>query len=156
MALTFLCATHREWLVRQPDQAIESYTNASKKSIYLMDQRQWKQAIPYLGCALESAEILLATRAMSPSISLDWYLQSLARLIGVLNKLDFGAGCVEVYSAAIDFLRGELGGEAEINLSLESQINRLIRELAEMESPTRVGYAENTGKSGITPAAVLH
>jgi|TARA_Y100000780_G_scaffold232438_1_gene263917 hypothetical protein len=58
MALPFLCARHKQHVLCQPEQAIIDIQNAQLSGEALFKRYQFAQALPYLGCALESASLL--------------------------------------------------------------------------------------------------
>ena len=58
MALPFLCARHKQHVLCQPEQAIIDIKNAQLSGEALFKRYQFAQALPYLGCALESASLL--------------------------------------------------------------------------------------------------
>jgi len=80
MHLNFLCPLHRDWVYFHPEEALSNLENAQQKGELLVKKQQWKEATPFIGCALESVEILmdlqednkvfLATRLTSLSLSL--------------------------------------------------------------------------------------
>ena len=61
MALPFLCARHKQHVLCQPEQAIIDIKNAQLSGEALFKRYQFAQALPYLGCALESASLLAQT-----------------------------------------------------------------------------------------------
>jgi hypothetical protein len=130
MKLRFLCANHREWLCRQPGEAVHRYTNSFETGWHLSQQEQWGEALPHMGCAFETAEILMTTRAIAPAGALEWFIQSLAGLTQILLKLDRTTTCIEVYHAAVDRLRKESTQKIspELEASIYQHITRLNRE----------------------------
>jgi hypothetical protein len=127
MKLRFLCANHREWLCNQPHQAVHRCANAFETGCYLSQREHWAEALPHMGCAFETAEILLTTRAMAPARAVKWFLHSLAGLTQTLEKLGRASTCVEVHQAAIDRLRQEAA--KQIAPELEADIYRHITRL---------------------------
>lgn len=59
MQLTFLCPVHRDWVYYHPDEAMDRIEKAQRQGEILMQQQRWDRAVPFLGCAFETAEILL-------------------------------------------------------------------------------------------------
>lgn len=155
MKLTFLCTKHRAWLLSQPEQAIHCHVNFCEKGWNLYFQGQWKEALPYIGCAFESAEILLTTHAMLPFTALDWYLHALEGLIQTLKKLELVQGCGEIYQDAIQLLKCESAISKDLKATFDVQIERLNTELHDLNTcrPERfTGGPDNTKYRSI----VLH
>lgn len=59
MALTFLCSVHREWVYFHPQEALSYLEDAQQKGESYLQHNDWKEALPFLGCAFETVEILL-------------------------------------------------------------------------------------------------
>lgn len=55
----FLCARHRDWVYFNAAEAICYMEEAWQKGDLLIAQFYWKEAIPFIGCALETCDILL-------------------------------------------------------------------------------------------------
>ncbi|HEY6130934.1 MAG TPA: hypothetical protein VIV27_02900 [Halioglobus sp.] len=141
MKLKFLCANHRAWLSRQPDQAVHRCANSFETGWHLMQQANWQEALPHLGCAYDTAEILMTTRVIAPARAVTWFLRSLAGLAQALEKLERTDDCIEVYQAAIDRLKNEATQNIppELQASIDCHITRLHRERRRMHS---CGYEE--------------
>lgn len=59
MTLQFLCAMHRDQLRRQPRQSLELWDAWMARGSRLMEQRDYVQAIRYLGSSFDIGNILL-------------------------------------------------------------------------------------------------
>ena len=59
MRLVFLCPIHRDWIYFHPEEALNYLENVHNKGHILLVGHCWREAIPYLGSAFETAEILL-------------------------------------------------------------------------------------------------
>ena len=68
MSQTFLCATHRLWLNQNPDAAVTHFSTTQDTAQYYRDVGDWQEALPYLGCAYETAEIVLGQHRLDPLI----------------------------------------------------------------------------------------
>jgi hypothetical protein len=136
MKLRFLCANHRQWLFNEPEQAMHSCANSFETGWHLCQQENWQEALPQMGCAFETAEILLTTRAMTASRAVDWFLRTLQGLTQALEKLHRMEQCREVYQAAIDRLRNEVarGIAPELEAQLYSHITRLNRARKQLDA----------------------
>lgn len=115
MKLKFLCGNHREWLQSRPDQALHWCANAYDTGRLLVEREQWDEALMHMGCAFETAEIILTTRAIPPAMGLEWFMQTLEGLAHVLEKLGRADVASEIRRAAIYRLRNE----ATVNITPE-------------------------------------
>lgn len=59
MNLRFLCANHRQWLTADPHRAERAWLNWMERGASLLEERNYGEAIPFLGCAFELADYLL-------------------------------------------------------------------------------------------------
>ena len=55
----FLCPSHRVWLTANPDFASAHFNRWLTSAQCFRFQQRWQQALPFLGCAYETAELLL-------------------------------------------------------------------------------------------------
>ena len=129
MRLTFLCANHREWLSSRPDQAIHCCANSCEAGWYLCQQQSLEEALPYMGCAFETAEILLKTRVIKPAEALQWFLHTQADVTRVLRKLGRLEDCKSVILMAVDRLEKELSQDVTLKTTITLELNRLAHEL---------------------------
>lgn len=127
MKLRFLCANHREWLCNQPQQAVHWCANSFETGWYLSQRGQWAEAMPHMGCAFETAEILLTTRVVAPARAVEWFLHSLAGLTKTLEQMGRNSTSMEVHQSAIDRLRQEAA--QPIAPELEAELYRHIMRL---------------------------
>ena len=136
MKLRFLCANHRAWLCNQPEQAMHWCANSFETGWHLCQQENWQDALPQMGCAFESADILLTTRAITAARAVHWFLRTLEGLAQTLEKLRRTEQCREVYQGAIDRLRSEAsrGLAPELEAQLYLHITRLIRARKQLDA----------------------
>ncbi len=59
MQIRYLCPKHENWVYDNPKEAIHFMARDELQGSLLLDQGQISEAIPYLGCALDIAFILL-------------------------------------------------------------------------------------------------
>ncbi len=135
MKLRFLCANHREWLYTQPDQAVHWCANSFETGWHLSQRERWEEALPHMGCAYETAEILMTTRAIESPRAVEWFIHALAGLTQTLEKLNRSNDCMEIFQAAIDRLRKEVTQKIapELEASIYLHITRLNRERRRMD-----------------------
>ena len=88
MALTFLCPVHRDWVYFHPQEALSYMEGSQNQGESLLQQQDWHEAIAYLGCAFETAEILMELQGAGKSFLLS-RLTSLAVLLATsFNQLN--------------------------------------------------------------------
>lgn len=67
MQIRFLCPQHRQWLFHNPASALGHLQSATETAVYFRERQCWSEALPYQGCAYETAELLL-TAAITDSV----------------------------------------------------------------------------------------
>lgn len=137
MSLRFLCANHRSFLLQQPDQAVHFSVSAWENGQHYGAEQAWDQALPYVGCAYEAAEIVFAAREIPDEDGLNWYMHTLRGLSQNLEHLQRGADCQRLFTSAIGFLKQELAGDPTLKMPLILQINRLTQELQRLLNSER-------------------
>ncbi|MBN7796814.1 hypothetical protein [Parahaliea mediterranea] len=60
MKMSFLCVRHRRWLAADPAAAMFTWLQCYEQGLRLEQQRQDNLAIRQAGCAMETADLLLA------------------------------------------------------------------------------------------------
>lgn len=65
----YICTKHRFWVDENPKDAFESIQKMTKLAEQLLQENQPNQAIPYLGTAYETAEIIFDNRLESPQLT---------------------------------------------------------------------------------------
>jgi len=129
MKLKFLCTTHREWLNQQPHEAIKCCSTYSETGWQLYQQQRWEDALSYMGCAFETAAIVLVNKALAPEDAREWFVHTLSGLIQTLMKLKQTEICEYLYQKAIDELRQIPAESARDKINTTVQINQLAKEL---------------------------
>ena len=72
----FLCPQHRQWLASHPHAATAAMTDAQETGYYYRDRGRYQDALPYLGCAYETAEIVLSTQVQDSKMALIGFTSS--------------------------------------------------------------------------------
>ena len=157
MKLRFLCANHRAWLCSQPEQAMHWCANSYETGWHLCQQENWQEALPQMGCAFETAEILLTTHAITAARAVDWFLRTLQGLTQALEKLHRTEQCLDVYQAAIDRLRNEVarGITPELEARLYSHITYLNRARKQLEARGQTRFPLHTLRA-VTPGEIVY
>ncbi|MBU3002453.1 hypothetical protein [Paraglaciecola arctica] len=65
----YICTKHRFWVDENPKDAFESIQKMTKLAEQLLQKNQPNQAIPYLGTAYETAQIIFDNRLESPQLT---------------------------------------------------------------------------------------
>jgi hypothetical protein len=93
MALTFLCPVHRDWVYFHPKDALVQLEETQQQGGFFMQKQQWQEAMPFLGCAFETTEILIELQGNEKSFFLS-RLTTLAMLLATsfakLNAMTYG------------------------------------------------------------------
>lgn len=129
MTLKFLCDAHKQELRLKPEKAIQCWKNTFERGQHLSNQNQWKEAIPYLGCALEAAEIILSEKTVSSEQAYELFTHSTSRLIESLKRLNQTDRIQEVYWMAIQRLTRELGYHPQAKSAISQHLETLYRNL---------------------------
>ena len=127
MKLNFLCANHREWLQGRPDQALHWCANSYDTGRALSERDHWDEALVHMGCAFETAKIVLTTQAIALITGLEWFVQTLEGLTQALEKNGRADAVAEIRQAAIYRLRNEamLKIPPEVEACIYMHITRL-------------------------------
>ena len=69
MTQRFLCANHRQWLQSNPAAANAHFADTQDTGQWYREQGLWQQALPFVGCAYETAEIILTLQVRDKASS---------------------------------------------------------------------------------------
>jgi|TARA_B110001469_G_scaffold82872_1_gene78398 hypothetical protein len=108
MKLRFLCVTHAQELKVNTNKAIKSCQDGFDTGRFYNDSSQWKEAIPHLGCAFETADILLSHSAIDKEVSCDWLAGSAQLLAVNLSNLQYVSQAEYIIQIAINRLEKQL------------------------------------------------
>ena len=86
----FICVKHRYWVDAHPKEAFTSVQQMTKLAEHLLHENQPDKAIPFLGTAFETAEIIFDNRLESPQLttSLTSLAIMLAHAYASTNQID--------------------------------------------------------------------
>ncbi len=65
----FICSNHAQWANNNPQQAFLKIQEMQQIAETFLHHQQYHQAIPYLGTALETAELIFDSRLESPQLT---------------------------------------------------------------------------------------
>ena len=128
MALPFLCARHKQHVLCQPEQAIIDIQNAQLSGEALFKRYQFAQALPYLGCALESASLLAQMYNCANKQQIIQITSLTERLYSTLHFLDEQSAAHNALKQSINLLNEILYSDDEYHdlaLSCITQLKKL-------------------------------
>ena len=125
MRLYFICDNHRSYFNQQPEIAVQSCLHNCEIAESLYQQGRWEEALPYVGCAYETAEILLTNDVCIAGNPIEWFLHSLEGLTETLKRLGQIDDCLEFYDAAINRLRRYQRHSLSMKVTIDVEIKRL-------------------------------
>jgi hypothetical protein len=108
MKLRFLCSTHRAHLLNDPSRAVMFWQSGFDTAQMFCDSQAWTEALPYIGFAYETADIILSTKVADPRVAFEMFTSSTVSLAFTLLKLGHTEDAGDVYWSAIQRLEGEL------------------------------------------------
>ena len=120
MKLKFLCPTHRQWLNENNSAAVSYFKGGLEAGKCFRDKHLWQDALPHLGCAFETAEIILSNNDVNKDNNIINFTSCAILLTDTFKKLELIAYCQEIFS------RTEFRLLQEINRSPNKQNRRLI------------------------------
>lgn len=94
MKMSFLCVRHRRWLSADPAAAMFTWLQCYEQGLRLEQQHQDNLAIRQAGCAMETADLLLAGRQRVSRDDITRYTHSallLARLLRRQSAFDLAS-----------------------------------------------------------------
>lgn len=130
---SFLCSQCRDWLSHQADQNYPYYSRVCDVGRYYYQQKNWEEALPYIGCAFETAEIMLENRVLLPVLAINCLLHATTGLTSTLLNLGRVVACREVYKVVLSVLEKEAETYSELKPSIDLEITRLTKELRRLD-----------------------
>jgi len=86
MTTRFLCATHRQWLQNNPSAVNAHFADTQDTGQWYRERGLWQQALPYVGCAFETAEIVLSLQAIEKATAVINFTSSAILLANTWHK----------------------------------------------------------------------
>ena len=108
MQLQFLCESHRIQLESDGKKAIHFWQVGFDTGHYFRDHLLWMDAISHLGCAFETAEILLSHKMVEHGIACELFSKSAMLLASSFNNLGHLHEAKEIIWMAINRMEREL------------------------------------------------
>jgi hypothetical protein len=99
----YICLNHRIWVDAHPLEAVSSVQQMTKLAEHLLQKNQPVKAIPFLGAAFETAEIIFDKRLESPQLT-----TSLTSLAIMLAHAYASTNQVEAANILLERLNSEM------------------------------------------------
>ena len=133
MKLRFLCGTHRAELARNPRRAVHCWQDGFDTGLLFCEQQMWHEALPHLGCAFETAEILLTTKAIESHGAYELFASSAGLLITVFRQIDYPDQAEQIYWMAVKRLTAELHNLPAEQTCIAEHLEQLYKQLQQPE-----------------------
>ena len=103
----FLCPKHRQWLQQNPQAAKHHLSDTQETAQYYRDRGRWLDALPYLGCAYETAELVLANLGGDKNTVVINFTSAAILLADTYHKVLMEEKSIEIYDLAQRRLQAE-------------------------------------------------
>jgi len=133
MKLRFLCGAHREELTKSSGRAITCWQDGFDTGQMFYEQQMWQEALPHLGCAFETSEIMITTKALEASNAYELFTSSASLLMGAFGKLGYVEPCQNIYSITVDRLKREIANNPAAEVFITKNLNALYRQIQELD-----------------------
>lgn len=155
MKLQFLCKNHRSQLESDGKKAIHFWQVGFDTGHYYRDHLLWTDAIPHLGCAFETAEILLSHNMVEHKIACELFSRSAMLLASSFNNLGHLNEAEEITWMAINRMERELVNQPDkselINTYLYDHYLQLKKLLNAKQPLKGQGSLDAVGIEPLTP-----
>jgi len=148
--MRFLCKTHREHLLNEPTRAKAFWGIAFDTAQSFYDQCLWSEALPHIGCAFETSDIMLTSKVEDPRQTYELMSSSSVLLAYTLLKVGQVDEARNVYWFTIKRLERELSEgnanypELQHNLGFLYRCVESLIITYRLESDTAQIYGEET------------
>ena len=119
MNYRFLCSSHpfsvvhNSYLLQNSSRAVAFWQTGFDTAQVFCDDGQWSEALPHIGCAYETAEIILTTKPIVTAGTFELMTSSTVLLAFTFLKLGNEEDARDVYLASIKRLESELSSGAD-------------------------------------------
>jgi len=127
MKLRFLCATHRAYLEKNPSAALRLWEAGFDSAQSFYDANLWDQALPHIGCAFETANIVLTSKIVERVKACELLTSSTVMLAFTLLKLGEMNDAQNTYCHTISRLERELSAGGVGYLDLQQSLGFLYK-----------------------------
>ncbi len=138
MKPTYLCQNHHKQLSSKPALAIRNWQHSFNTAKLLYKEGEFKAAIPFLGCAFETSEILLGSKFIDTLGACDRFASSTILLGEAWKQLGSEQQSLAVYQRAVIRLEKERKPESNQNHWIQLHINSLNRYIQSLNTSKRI------------------
>ena len=138
MKLQFLCVAHRDQLQANVGKAIQLWQIGFDTGQFYRDHLMWHDAIPHLGCAFETAEILLTNKHLEHELSCEWFTSSALLLASALTNINSHRQAEEIIWMTINRLEKELVDNSQSNIWINRYLEQVYSQLSSLVATVRV------------------
>jgi hypothetical protein len=148
MKFQFLCAAHREQVQVNVGKAIQLWQVGYDTGQFYRDHLLWNDAIPHLGCAFETAEILLTHKYVEHELSCEWFTSSAMLLASCFTNTNSPMQANEIIWMTINRLEKELVDNSLSNIWINRYLQQLYTQLYSLMAAASVnGRQDRPGSS---------
>ena len=154
MKMQFLCKNHRSQLEINESKAIHFWQVGFDTGHYFRDLMLWMDAIPHLGCAFETAEIILSRDMVEHRVACELFSKSALLLASTFSNLGHLNKAERVCWMAINRLERELENHPAksepVNIYLRDHYQQLEQLLTTDHPAKAEGWADTATMEDIT------
>jgi hypothetical protein len=136
MKLQFLCPTHRQQLSTNPSYAISCWQSGIDTARNLIGAGQCHEAITHIGCAFESAEIIMTSGVIPRHQACDIFASSAVKLADLFIKIDRRQQAQLVYSLTTARLKQEQHRHSDCSQLIAQLLNEIEERAKKLTSLT--------------------
>ena len=101
-----------------------------------MTEELWRDAVPYLGCAFETSEILITTKGIELRLACEIFADSAILLAKIFIELEDFDKAQDILYMTIDRLEGELFLWPEHGVFINQHLKNLYKQTENLVLPT--------------------
>jgi hypothetical protein len=142
----YICLNHRFWVDSHPKEAFASVQQMTKLAEHLLQKNQPNKAIPFLGTAFETAEIIFDKRLESPQLT-----TSLTSLAIMLAHAYASTNQIDAANALLQHLKSKMKCAIDCALGYATKVaffEHCSRAIAEANSDIVLTAAASSVKTG--------
>lgn len=148
MHLKFLCPNHRDWVYFHPQDALLKLEQSQYYGELLLQQGKWREALPFLGCAYETNEILFELYHGEVDFLVTHLTSLTVLLTACLEKLSCSEHAKLVFVQTYSTLNRVLSEQTDRNVNKEHIklcLNNLKHNKAFIEQQSAVVFEDHSG-----------
>ena len=133
MKMHFLCALHRAELSSKSNLAINCWQNSFDAGQLLYEQGMWHEAAPHLGCAFETAEIILSTSAVDRLNACELFTYSALLLADTFMKIHLLRHAHAICTLTITRLERELNYISNTQHAIKNHLSQVYERIHQID-----------------------